>query len=112
MTHVEHAERPEPLRRLAELQGIDWRDLESRLRDPSGDTSSLSFVSGLLLGIVVGVLVALALAPQPGRRTRQHVWETGIQLRDAVRRPSGDETLADEGEQAELDVRRRLTDDA
>jgi gas vesicle protein len=91
------------------LREIDW---ETQLSDPSGDTSRLSFVSGLLLGLVFGTLVALALAPQPGRRTRQQVWETGIELRARAphrRPPAAEETLAEEGAQAEIDVRRRLT---
>lgn len=79
--HGREAVRHEPLLRLAALPGVDPRDLAARLHDPSADTSSLSFVSGALLGLVVGVLVALALAPQAGRHTRQHVWDTGIELR-------------------------------
>src|SRR5436309_525149 len=87
---------------LDALREIDW---ETHLRDASGDTSRLSFVSGLLLGLVFGALVALALAPQSGRRTRQQVRETGIELRARVPRRATlapDETLADEGEQAEI----------
>jgi gas vesicle protein len=33
--------------------------------------SSVSFLSGLLLGVAVGAGVALLLAPQSGRRTRR-----------------------------------------
>jgi hypothetical protein len=76
-----HAEAPEPLQRLAAQHGVDLDELLAQLRDPTGDTSSLSFVSGLLLGLLVGIVVALALAPQSGKRTRQQVWETGIELR-------------------------------
>lgn len=79
--HDRGVQRPEPLLRLAALPGVDPRDLAARLHDPSADTSSLSFVSGVLLGLVVGVLVALALAPQSGHNTRQQVWDTGIELR-------------------------------
>jgi hypothetical protein len=71
----------EPLARLAALPGLDAQQFVAQLHDPSGDTSSLSFVSGLLLGSAIGVLVALLLAPRAGRRTRQLAWETGIQLR-------------------------------
>lgn len=44
------------------------------------DTSSLSFFSGLLLGVIVGAIVAVLLAPQPGRDTREQVVQTGIEL--------------------------------
>jgi hypothetical protein len=76
-----HPPEPQPLQRLAAQHGLDLDDLLAQLRDPTGDTSSLSFVSGLLLGLLVGIVVALALAPQSGKRTRQQVWETGIELR-------------------------------
>jgi hypothetical protein len=63
---------------LSLLREIDW---EQHLQDPSGDTSSLSLLSGLGLGALVGVLVALLLAPQPGRQTREQIRHTGIELR-------------------------------
>ncbi len=96
---------------LALLREIDW---EEHLRDPSGDTSSLSFVSGLILGMVVGAIVALTLAPQSGRRMVEQVWHTGIELGSRTRRAvtsessSDEETLADEAEQAEADMMRRM----
>ena len=96
---------------LAMLREIDW---EEQLRDPSGDTSSLSFVSGLILGVVVGIVVALALAPQSGRRMVAQVWHTGIELGSRTRRAvtagdtTNEETLADEAEQAEADMMRRM----
>jgi hypothetical protein len=63
---------------LSALREIDW---EQQLRDPSGDTSSLSLLSGLGLGALVGIIVALLLAPQPGRQAREQIRDTGIQLR-------------------------------
>jgi hypothetical protein len=60
------------------LREIDW---DQHLQDPSGDTSSLSLLSGLGLGTLVGVIVALLLAPQPGRQTREQIRDTGIELR-------------------------------
>ena len=63
---------------LSTLREIDW---EQYLRDPSGDTSSLSLLSGLGLGALVGAIVALLLAPQPGRQAREQIRDTGIQLR-------------------------------
>jgi hypothetical protein len=50
--------------RIAALRGIDW---ERELRDPSGDTSRLSFFSGFCLGLVVGIVVAVLLAPDDDR---------------------------------------------
>ena len=78
--HTTRSQSLESLQRLAAQHGVDLDELLTQLRDTTGDTSSLSFVSGLLLGLVVGVVVALALAPQSGRRTRQQVWETSIEL--------------------------------
>ncbi|HUG14366.1 MAG TPA: hypothetical protein VMM78_05035 [Thermomicrobiales bacterium] len=46
---------------LTALRDIDW---DTRLRDSSGDTSSLSFFSGFVLGTCVGVIVAILLAPE------------------------------------------------
>ena len=63
---------------LSLLREIDW---EQQLRDPSGDTSSLSLLSGLALGALVGLIVALLLAPQPGRQAREQIRDTGIELR-------------------------------
>jgi hypothetical protein len=96
---------------LSALRDIDW---EQYLRDPSGDTSSLSFLSGLGLGALVGTVVAVLLAPQPGRQAREQIHHTGIELRArSARWRSGfdddpnAETLADEAESAEVDLLRR-----
>jgi len=98
---------------LSSLRDIDW---EQRLRDPSGDTSSLSLLSGLGLGALVGFVVALLLAPQPGRQAREQIRDTGIELRArSARWRSGfsddpdAETLADEAESAEVELLRRVT---
>lgn len=96
---------------LASLRDIDW---ERYLRDPSGDTSSLSFLSGFSLGALAGLVVALLLAPQPGRQAREQIRDTGIELRARSARWRagfyGDhdaETLADEAESAEVEMLRR-----
>lgn len=94
---------------LSSLRDIDW---EQHLRDPSGDTSSLSLLSGLGLGALVGFIVALLLAPQPGRQARKHIRDTGIQLRARSARwragATGDTTtLAEEAENAEVELLRR-----
>jgi hypothetical protein len=98
---------------LSALREIDW---EQHLRDPSGDTSSLSLLSGLGLGALVGFLVALLLAPQPGRQAREHIRDTGIELRTRSARwraglndHDADATLADEAENAEVELLRRMT---
>jgi len=99
---------------LSSLRDIDW---EQHLRDPSGDTSSLSFLSGLGLGALVGLFVALLLAPLPGRQARAHIRDTGIELRARSARwragfndDPDSETLADEAESAEVALLRRLSD--
>ncbi len=47
-----------------------WR---SYARDISGDTSRLSFVAGLLLGIAIGIVVALAMTVRPRNRQAEEV---------------------------------------
>jgi len=95
------------------LRNLDW---ETHLQDAGGDTSALSFLSGFGLGSIIGVLVAILLAPQSGRQIRQHVRHTGIELRSHaphLHRPDtggeDGETLADEAEQAEIELLRRMT---
>lgn len=40
------------------------------------------FVSGLVLGIVIGAGVALLSAPQSGRRTRRRIRRAAVDVRD------------------------------
>lgn len=42
----------------------------------------ISFLSGLLLGSIIGASVALLTAPEPGRRTRRRIHKTAGELRD------------------------------
>ncbi len=98
---------------LSTLRDIDW---EQHLRDPSGDTSSLSLLSGLGLGALVGFIVALLMAPQPGRQAREQIRDTGIELRARSARwragpneTDSNPTLADEAEDAEVELLRRVT---
>lgn len=107
MTRMGHGERSAP---WEAWRDIDW---DRQLRDTSGDTSSLSFLSGFLLGAATGLLVGLALAPQSGRQAVAQVWQTGIELRERGARTlhardAADETLADEAEQAETEMMRRV----
>jgi hypothetical protein len=98
------------LPRLPALRDLDW---DTHLQDTAGDTSALSFLSGFGLGSIIGVIVALLLAPQTGRQIRQQVRHTGIELRSRAshlhRDTTPDETLADEAEQAEVELLRRVT---
>jgi hypothetical protein len=105
---------PEAVARRPVLLDVDW---ETHLRDSGGDTSALSFMSGLGLGSIIGVIVAILLAPQTGREIRQQVRHTGIELRGRVPHlhadtPDSDigETLADEAEHAEIELMRRAAD--
>lgn len=49
------------------------------------DTSGVSFLSGLLLGMLMGASVALLLAPQSGRRTRRRLVRTVEDVTDGTR---------------------------
>lgn len=44
----------------------------------------INFISGLLLGAVIGAGVALLAAPQSGRRTRRRIKKTALTLRDSA----------------------------
>jgi gas vesicle protein len=58
------------------------------------DTQVVNFISGLLLGAVIGAGVALLTAPQSGRRTRRHIKKRAV----GIREQAGDrwEDIADE----------------
>ena len=58
------------------------------------DTQVINFISGLLLGAVIGAGVALLAAPQSGRRTRRRIKRTALTLRDSA--TDGWDDLADE----------------
>lgn len=60
-----------------------WVDKEATRRvrqDDSSDSFWLSFVSGALLGICVGVVVAITLSKQLDGRTTTQTRPTGIEL--------------------------------
>lgn len=44
----------------------------------------VSFLSGLLLGCVIGAGAALLMAPQPGRRTRRRIRRAAVDLREGA----------------------------
>lgn len=58
------------------------------------DETRVSFMSGLLLGAVIGASLAFLTAPQPGRRTRRRIQRSAGEFRDTA----GDrwEDLADD----------------
>ncbi len=65
------------------------------------DTQLVNFVSGLLLGAVIGAGVALLSAPQSGRRTRRRIRKAAVDLRDSA---------SDRWEDLADDVKRRVDD--
>ncbi len=44
----------------------------------------INFISGLLLGAVIGAGVALLTAPQSGKRTRRRIRRTAVDVRDTA----------------------------
>ena len=42
----------------------------------------ISFVSGLVLGAMIGASIALLTAPEPGRRTRRRIQRTATGIRE------------------------------
>jgi len=104
MDGIHHGSRPAPWESLRE---IDW---DNQLRDTSGDTSSLSFVSGVLLGTAIGLLAGFILAPRSGKQTINQLRQMGSELRsrDQHARDNHNETLAEQGEEAETELMRRV----
>lgn len=45
-----------------------------------GEREAMSFVSGLVLGAIIGAGVAMLTAPQPGRKTRKRIHKTAKRL--------------------------------
>jgi gas vesicle protein len=50
--------------------------------DSDHERQVLNFISGLVLGAVIGAGVALLTAPQPGRKTRKRLRRAATDLRD------------------------------
>ena len=65
------------------------------------ETQVLNFLSGLVLGAVIGAGIAILTAPESGRRTRRR-----------IRRVAGDvrETASDRWEELADDVKGRVDD--
>jgi gas vesicle protein len=60
-----------------------------------------SFVSGLLLGAVIGAGVALLAAPDSGRRTRRRLRKAAVGVKD---------TATDQWEEISSDVKEKVDD--
>ena len=48
------------------------------------ETRVINFITGLLLGAVIGAGVALLAAPQSGHRTRRHIKKSALTLRESA----------------------------
>ena len=59
----------------------------------------VNFLSGLMLGAVLGAGIALLSAPQSGRRTRRRLRKAAIDIRDSA---------SDRWEELSDDVKRRV----
>lgn len=65
------------------------------------ETQVLNFVSGLLLGAVIGAGIALLAAPEPGHRTRRRIRRKADDFKD---------TASDRWEDLAEDVRGKVDD--
>lgn len=72
------------------------------------DSDFGAFISGFVIGGLVGAAVALLLAPQSGEETRTIIREKGIELKDQVEQTAA-ETRA-KAEQLAQDARDRAQD--
>lgn len=52
--------------------------------DYDQDRQVLNFISGLLLGAIIGAGVAYLTAPQPGKKTRKRLKKAAGNLRDSA----------------------------
>lgn len=77
-------DQPGPLNAIAErlltAAPFPRDELIVRLQDPSDDTSRLSFATGVLLGIGVGIVVAVGFILR-GERDTEHQRDTTLELR-------------------------------
>ncbi len=76
------------------------------MSDSSGDLGS--FLSGLIIGGLVGAAVALLLAPQSGEETRTLIREKGIELKDRAAETAEEARMR--AESAAADARARADD--
>lgn len=67
-----------------------------------------AFVSGFMIGGLIGAAVALLLAPQSGEETRMLIREKGVELKDQVETTTADARLR--AEEMAKDARTRAAD--
>lgn len=67
-----------------------------------------AFVSGFMVGGLIGAAVALLLAPQSGEETRTMIREKGVELKDQVETTATDARLR--AEEMAADARSRAED--
>lgn len=67
-----------------------------------------SFLSGFIIGGLVGAAVSLMMAPQSGAETRQQLRSKGVELRDRAEDELGD--IRDRAERTLADVRTQTDD--
>jgi len=52
--------------------------------DRDSNRQALSFVSGLVLGAIIGAGVAYLTAPQPGKKTRKRLKRAAVGIRESA----------------------------
>jgi gas vesicle protein len=52
--------------------------------DGEQEDQVFSFVSGLLLGVVIGAGIALLAAPEPGRKTRKRLRRAAVEIKKST----------------------------
>jgi gas vesicle protein len=70
------------------------------------DSGAVSFLAGMLLGVVIGASMALLTAPQSGRKTRKRLVRAVSQVRDTATDHWDD--LTDEVQDAVKSGRKRI----
>lgn len=78
--------------------------------DSDREREAMSFVSGLVLGAIIGAGVAMLTAPQPGRKTRKRIRKTAKRIQgnasDRLDDLAGD--IKDKVDEAVVAARDRL----
>jgi gas vesicle protein len=75
------------------------------------DGHVINFISGLVLGAVIGAGIALLTAPQPGSKTRRHLRRTANEIGSGAsdRWDELADDMKDKVEQAVKGARKRFT---
>ncbi len=86
---------------LAEPDWPDWIVTVETEMEYEQDPNAVSFVSGLILGAVLGAGIALLTAPDSGHRTRRRIRKVATEAKDSA---------CDQLEDFAEDVKRRVDD--